>query len=120
LECLTTASTQLTAGKLKTCRTQAERQRGAPRKQTYGQLLVPWRLSPGLLEAILFECIDGGRSLGTRTPIREYIDRVHDLTGKPVLLADTNTMTQRPQKDQLDTTDYERSAGDCAMYNNER
>jgi hypothetical protein len=33
----------------------------------------------------------------------------------PVLLADTNTMTQRPEKGQADTADYERSAGEHTM-----
>lgn len=33
------------------------------------------------------------------------------MTGKPVLLADVNTMTDRPKKGQIDTTEYERSAG---------
>ncbi|MEZ5398981.1 MAG: hypothetical protein R2729_04875 [Bryobacteraceae bacterium] len=53
--------------------------------------------------------------MGTRTPLREYIDRVHGLTGKPVLLADVNTMTSRPAKDQADTTEYERSAGEHTL-----
>ena len=50
--------------------------------------------------------------MGTRTLLRDYIDRVYRLTGKPVLLADVNTMTRRPAKDEADTTAYERSAGE--------
>jgi len=34
------------------------------------------------------------------------------LTGKPVLLADVNTMTRRPARDEVDTADYERAAGE--------
>jgi len=53
--------------------------------------------------------------MGTKTMPQEYIDRVFQLTGKPVLLADTNTMTRRPEKDQPDTTEYEREAGEHTM-----
>jgi hypothetical protein len=53
--------------------------------------------------------------MGTRTPLRKYLDHVYGITGKPVLLADTNTMTQRPQKDQVDTAEYERSAGEHTL-----
>jgi hypothetical protein len=74
--------------------------------------LPEWTPDSILVTAAKYVDVISFQPMGTRTPIREYIDRVHDLTGKPVLLADTNTMTQRPQKDQLDTTDYERSAGE--------
>ncbi len=53
--------------------------------------------------------------MGTRTLLRDYIDHVFAITGKPVLLADVNTMTERPQKDQVDTTSYEQSAGEHTM-----
>jgi hypothetical protein len=53
--------------------------------------------------------------MGTRNPICKYIDHVFQITGKPILLADVNTMTQRPQKAQADTTDYERSAGEHTL-----
>ncbi len=49
--------------------------------------------------------------MGTRTMLRNYLDRVHRLTGKPILLADVNTMTRRPGKDEVDTAEYERLAG---------
>ena len=53
--------------------------------------------------------------MGTRVLLRDYIDHVFEITGKPVLLADVNTMTERPQKDQLDTTAYERAAGEHTL-----
>ncbi|MCL4206145.1 MAG: hypothetical protein KJ000_26980 [Pirellulaceae bacterium] len=53
--------------------------------------------------------------MGTRTMLRDYIDRVHRLTSKPVLLADVNTMTRRPARDEVDTTEYERSAGEHTL-----
>jgi hypothetical protein len=53
--------------------------------------------------------------MGTRTMLRDYIDRVHRLTGKPVLLADVNTMTRRPAQDEIDTAEYERSAGEHTL-----
>jgi hypothetical protein len=53
--------------------------------------------------------------MGTRTMLRDYIDRVHRLTGKPVLLADVNTMTRRPARDEVDTTEHERSAGEHTL-----
>ena len=53
--------------------------------------------------------------MGTRTMLRDYIDRVHRLTGKPVLLADVNTMTRRPAQDETDTAEYERSAGEHTL-----
>ena len=43
------------------------------------------------------------------------IDHVCGITDKPVLLADTNTMTLRLKKDQVDTTEYEKSAGEHTM-----
>ena len=53
--------------------------------------------------------------MGTPQPIRDYLDHVHRLTGKPVLLADTNTMKTRPAKDLADTTEYERIAGEHTL-----
>ncbi len=53
--------------------------------------------------------------MGTRQLIGDHIDRVFRITGKPVLLADVNTMTERPQKGQVDTTEYERSAGEHTL-----
>lgn len=53
--------------------------------------------------------------MGTRTMLRDCLDRVHRLTGKPVLLADVNTMTRRPARDEVDTTEYERSAGEHTL-----
>lgn len=53
--------------------------------------------------------------MGTRQPIRAYLDHVHALTGKPVLLADVNTMTMRPAKGVLDTTRYETEAGEHTL-----
>ncbi len=53
--------------------------------------------------------------MGTRTMLRQYIDRVFEITGKPVLLADVNTMTERPARDQGDTTAYETAAGEHTL-----
>jgi hypothetical protein len=53
--------------------------------------------------------------MGTRTMLRDYIDRASRLTGKPVLLADVNTMTRRPAQDEVDPTEYERSAGEHTL-----
>jgi len=49
--------------------------------------------------------------MGTQKPIKGYIDHVFEITGKPVLLADVNTMTMRPARDQKETAEYEISAG---------
>ena len=77
--------------------------------------LSDWTPDSILATAAKYVDVISFQPMGTRTPIRNYIDHVHDLTGKPVLLADTNTMTQRPKRDQADTTDYERSAGEHTM-----
>lgn len=53
--------------------------------------------------------------MGTQTMMRATIDKVCQLAGKPVLLADVNTMTMRPAKDQADTAEYERQAGEHTM-----
>ncbi|MFZ5830731.1 MAG: hypothetical protein ACOY3P_11620 [Planctomycetota bacterium] len=62
-------------------------------------------------------CVDviSFQPMGTRKPLKDYIDRVGKITGKPVLLADVNTMARRPAKDEADTTEYERSAGEHTM-----
>ncbi len=49
--------------------------------------------------------------MGTQQPILKYLDHVLEITGKPSLLADVNTMTMRPEKDATDTTRYETEAG---------
>ncbi len=53
--------------------------------------------------------------MGTQHPIRGFVDRVHKLTGKPVLLADVNTMTMRPARDATNTEVYEREAGEHTL-----
>ena len=53
--------------------------------------------------------------MGTKTPLREYIDHVHEITGRPVLLADVNTMTRRPEKEDQAIDEYQRSAGEHTM-----
>ncbi len=53
--------------------------------------------------------------MGTQRPIGPYLNHVLALTGKPVLLADVNTMTMRPEKDAADTTQYETEAGKHTM-----
>jgi hypothetical protein len=53
--------------------------------------------------------------MGTRTPLRRYIDHVNEITGKPVLLADVNTMTRRPEKKEKDVEEYQRSAGEHTL-----
>ena len=77
--------------------------------------LPEWTPDSILVTASKYVDVISFQPMGTRTLLRDYIDHVHELTGKPVLLADTNTMTERPQKDQVDTTDYERSAGEHTM-----
>jgi hypothetical protein len=77
--------------------------------------LPEWTPDSILVTAAKYVDVISFQPMGTRMPIRDYVDRVYRLTGKPVLLADTNTMIERPQKDQLDTTDYERAAGEHTM-----
>ncbi len=77
--------------------------------------LSEWTPDSILVTAAKYVDVLSFQPMGTRTMLRDYIDRVHQLTGKPVLLADTNTMTQRLEKGQADTADYERSAGEHTM-----
>ena len=77
--------------------------------------LPRWTPDSILVTAAKYVDVISFQPMGTRTPLREYIDHVHEITGKPVLLADTNTMTMRPTKGQVDTTEYERSAGEHTM-----
>jgi hypothetical protein len=53
--------------------------------------------------------------MGTREMLQSYITHAGRLTGKPVLLADVNTMSRRPEKNELDTTEYERSSGEHTL-----
>jgi hypothetical protein len=53
--------------------------------------------------------------MGTQKMIREYLDQVFQLTGKPILLADVNTMTERPKQGQTETAAYERAAGEHTL-----
>lgn len=53
--------------------------------------------------------------MGTRMPLRQYIDHVHQITGKPVVLADVNTMTRRPEKEEEDVEEYQRGAGEHTL-----
>lgn len=50
--------------------------------------------------------------MGTKTLLGDYIDHVHELTGKPILLADVNCVLERPTKDLKDTSDYERAVSE--------
>ncbi|MBM4091337.1 MAG: hypothetical protein FJ276_18225 [Planctomycetes bacterium] len=77
--------------------------------------LPEWTPDSILVTASRYVDVISFQPMGTRTLLRDYIDHVHALTGKPVLLADTNTMTERPQENQVDTTQYERSAGEHTM-----
>ncbi len=76
--------------------------------------VVPHLCVPDSILATAAKYVDviSFQPMGTRQLLRGYIDRVLELSGKPVLLADVNTMTQRPKKGQVDTTEYERSAGE--------
>ncbi len=53
--------------------------------------------------------------MGTPQLIKPYLEEVYQLTGKPILLADVNTMTMRPARDQVDTTQYEQAAGEHTL-----
>ena len=77
--------------------------------------LAEWTPDSILVTAAKYVDVISFQPMGTRTLLREYIDHVHEITWKPVLLADTNTMTMRPTKGQTDTTEYERSAGEHTM-----
>ncbi|NOY00495.1 MAG: hypothetical protein GXP30_12280 [Verrucomicrobia bacterium] len=50
--------------------------------------------------------------MGTKKLIGGYIDHIFELTDKPVFLADVNTMTMRPEKGLVDSSAYERAAGE--------
>ena len=50
--------------------------------------------------------------MGTPQLIKPYLEEVYQLTGKPILLADVNTMTMHPTRGQADTTEYEQAAGE--------
>lgn len=76
-------------------------------------MALPERTPDSILQtAAKFVDVLSFQPLGTPKPIGAYLDRVHRLTGKPVLLADVNTMVNRPAKDLVDTTAYERAAGE--------
>jgi hypothetical protein len=77
--------------------------------------LPEWTPDSILVTAAKYVDVISFQPMGTRTPMGDYLHRVHAITGKPVLLADTNTMTRRPVKDQRETVDYERSAGEHTM-----
>ncbi|NLY00625.1 MAG: hypothetical protein GXY83_31395 [Rhodopirellula sp.] len=77
--------------------------------------LPEWTPDSILVTAAKYVDVIAFQPMGTRTMLRDYIDRVYRLTGKPVLLADVNTMTRRPAKDETDTADYERSAGEHTL-----
>ena len=77
--------------------------------------LPEWTPDSILVTAAKYVDVISFQPMGTRVPIRGYLDGVYEITGKPVLLADTNTMTQRPEKGQVDTTEYEKSAGEHTM-----
>lgn len=49
--------------------------------------------------------------MGTKNLLGDYIDKVHTLTGKPVLLGDVNCVLERPAKDLAETEAYERAVG---------
>ncbi len=79
-------------------------------------MALPERTPDSILEtAAKFVDVLSFQPMGTLKPIGAYLDRVHQLTGKPVLLADVNTMTMRPAKDLADTTAYERAAGEHTL-----
>jgi hypothetical protein len=50
--------------------------------------------------------------MGTTEMRKDYINHVNQITEKPVLLADVNTMTSRPYEGQTNTEEYEKSAGE--------
>lgn len=77
--------------------------------------LPEWTPDSILATAAKYVDVISFQPLGTRTLLRAYLDRVHQLTGKPVLLADTNTMTRRPARDEANVEEYERSAGEHTL-----
>lgn len=74
-----------------------------------------WTPDSILVTAAKYVDVISFQPMGTRKFIQDYIDHVFHITGKPVLLADVNTMTQRPKKESNDTTEYERSAGEHTL-----
>jgi hypothetical protein len=79
-------------------------------------MALPERTPDSILRtAAKFVDVLSFQPMGTPKPIGAYLDRVHQLTGKPVLLADVNTMTMRPAKDLADSTAYERAAGEHTL-----
>lgn len=58
--------------------------------------LPEWTPDSILVTAAKYVDVIAFQPMGTRTMLRDYLDRVHRLTGKPILLADVNTMTRRP------------------------
>jgi hypothetical protein len=79
-------------------------------------MALPERTPDSILQtAAKFVDVISFQPMGTPKPIGAYLDRVHRLTGKPVLLADVNTMTMRPAKDLVDTREYERAAGEHTL-----
>lgn len=77
--------------------------------------LPEWTPDSILTTAAKYVDVISFQPMGTRTMLRDHIDHAFHLTGKPVLLADVNTMTRRPAKDEVDTAEYERSAGEHTM-----
>jgi hypothetical protein len=53
--------------------------------------------------------------MGTPVMSLDFLNQVNSLTGKPILLADVNTMTSRPTEGQTDTREYEESSGKHTM-----
>lgn len=60
--------------------------------------------------------------MGTAVMHKDYWNHVNELTGKPIVLADTDTTARElsPQKDQADTSEYETKTGEntYAYYTN--
>lgn len=67
------------------------------------------KTSAKYVDAITFQ------PMGTRVPLEDYMNRIGELTGIPVFLADVNTMTRRPEKDETQMEEYERSAGEHTL-----
>ncbi len=79
-------------------------------------MALPERTPDSILQtAAKFVDVLSFQPMGTPKPIGAYLDRIHRLTGKPILLADVNTMVTRPAKDLVDTAAYERTAGEHTL-----
>lgn len=50
--------------------------------------------------------------MGTRDFKKKYINRVFEITGRPILMADVNCMLSRPTEGQTNTEAYEKEAGE--------